>query len=326
VNATELMAAATAAPVQLTVRQVLAAWGFRARTFENVDRITQDLSRAGLSCRPDLRGGNLDTLVQVGLHADANENVTDEAAEDEPLQLPSVAPLIWDITSATAGVTSVSPNETLAHARGLMIEREFSQLPVMDSERDLIGYVSWRTIAEKQLSTRMLTLADVTKPVPHVVRDKDTLLEQVHHIYETDFVLVRDGDGRICGIVTCADLSAQFYDLTTPYFEVGEIENRLRICVDRVFSPEELRQVTGNARVKSAEDLTFYQYIQLLRDAARWQRMGWDGIDQTRFIQCLDDARKVRNATMHFGKELTPEDRERLKQCLRYMRALLTIP
>jgi CBS domain-containing protein len=320
------MAAAAAAPVQVTVRQVLTAWGFRARTFENVDRIAQDLFRAGLSCLPDLRDGTLDTLVRIGTQANADENVTDEAVEDEPLQLPSVAPLILDIRSATAGVTWVSPNETLAHARGVMIEREFSQLPVMASERDLIGYISWRTIAEKQLSTRVLTLADVTMPVPHVVKDRDTLLGQVPHINEADFVLVQDSDGRICGIVTCADLSVQFYDLTTPYFEVGEIENRLRICVDRVFSPEEMRQVTGNARVKSAEDLTFYQYIQLLRDAARWQRMAWDGIDQTRFIQCLDDTRKIRNAIMHFGKELTSEERERLKQCLRYMRALLAVP
>lgn len=325
-NAAELMAAAAATPVEVTVRGVLTAWGFRVRTFENLDRIAQDLSRAGLSCQPDLGSGTLDMVVRVGTHAGSPQDVSDEVAEDETLQLPTVAPLIRDIPSATAGVTPVSPDATLAHARGLMIEYEFSQLPVMAGERDLIGYVSWRTIAERQLSTSVITLADVTKRDPHVVRDMGALLGQVHNIYETGFVLVRDSDGRVCGIVTCADLSGHFYDLTTPYFEVGEIENRLRICVDRVFSPEELRQVAGKARVKSAEDLTFYQYIQLLCNAVRWQRMGWDGIDQTRFIQCLDDTRKIRNAIMHFGKELTSDERERLKQCLRYMRALLIAP
>jgi hypothetical protein len=325
VNAAELMAAAAEAPVQLTIREVLTAWRMGARTFENVGRITQDLSARGLSCVPALTEGSKDTIVQIGRQAGAA--FTEGASEDEPLQLPSVAPLIKDIRSATAGVTWVSPDETLAHARGNMIGHDFSQLPVMASERDLIGYVSWRTIAEKQLTSRVLTLADVTVPVQYVVRETDTLLGQVPHINEAGFVLVRDSDSRICGIVTCADLSVRFYDLTTPFFEVGEVENRLRICIDRVFGPEELQQVARDKRVKSADDLMFKDYIALLRDDARWQRMGWDGmIDQAQFIRCLDDTRQIRNMIMHFGRELTPEDQERLKHCLRYMRVLFALP
>lgn len=315
------MAAAAAAPVEITISDVLAAWGFRARTFENLDRIAQDLSRAGLSCQPDLGSGSLSTLVRIGTSAGSTQFVSDTAEEDEPLQLPAVAPLIRDIPSAIAGVTPVNPDQTLAYARGLMIEHDYSQLPVMASERDLTGYVSWRTIAER-LSTHAITLAEATKPASFVVSDRDLLLGHVHHISEADFAFVRGVDGRICGIVTSADLSLQFHDLTTPYFEVGEIENRLRNCIAGVFGPEELREATGNTRAKSAKDLTFYQYIQLLRDAQRWQRMGWDGIDQAQFLRCLDDTRKIRNAIMHFGRELTPQERARLKPCLRYMRTL----
>jgi hypothetical protein len=155
---------------------------------------------------------------------------------------------------------------------------------------------------------------------------EEGLLEHVENIYKADFVFVRDNDGRICGIVTTADLSFQFRDLTTPYFQVGEIENRLRICIGRVFTPEELRRVTGNKKLESASDMMFGQYVNLLRDAARWERMHWSGIDHCRFIQCLVDTKDARNKIMHFGEELTHEQRQRLLQCLNYMRAMLPVP
>lgn len=324
-SVTEFLSSAAAEPVQLKVRDLLGVWGFRARTFENVDRIARDLSAAGLICEPGLSEGGLDSLVRVGLGD--REDVSDETGEeDEPLQLPTVAPRIRDIPSATAGVTSVLPDQTLGFARGLMIEHEYSQLPVMASELDLIGYVSWRSIAEAQLRKSVITLTDATKGHPHVVGADDMLLSHVHDIDEADFVFVRERDDRICGIVTSADLSYQFTDLTTPFFQVGEIENRLRIVIDNAFSPEELRQVTGNPRVKTAADLMFGQYIRLLNDETRWQRMHWDGIDRARFIQCLDDTRKIRNKIMHFGEELTSDMKQRLTQCLRYMRTMLPVP
>jgi len=327
VSVADFVSSATAEPVQLSVRELLAVWGFRTRTFENVDRISRDLSAAGLSCEPDLSEGGLDARVRVGSGASGTDGIVGETSEeDEPLQLPLVAPRIQDIPSASAGVTSVTPDQTLAFARGLMIEHEYSQLPVMASELDLIGYVSWRTIAEAQIRQSMITLADAVKRHPRVVRSDDILLSHVRDIDDAGFVFVRGRNDRICGIVTSADLSYQFTDLTTPFFQVGEIENRLRICIDNVFSPEELRQVTGNPRVKTAADLMFNQYLRLLNDETRWQRMHWDGIDRARFIQCLDDTRKIRNKIMHFGEELTTDMKQRLTQCLRYMRTMLPVP
>jgi hypothetical protein len=44
------------------------------------------------------------------------------------------------------------------------------------------------------------------------------------------------------------------------------------------------------------------------------------------FIGYLDAARLVRNRVMHFGEELNAEDKGKLDQCLRFMRALDPLP
>ncbi|RIB27049.1 tryptophan synthase beta subunit-like PLP-dependent enzyme [Gigaspora rosea] len=67
------------------------------------------------------------------------------AASVEDLQLP-------------AAVT-VLPNVTIAQALDLMVEREFSQLPVTDSHRKLLGYVSLTSLQDK-LDSGDATLTD----------------------------------------------------------------------------------------------------------------------------------------------------------------------
>ncbi|CAG8705660.1 4500_t:CDS:2 [Dentiscutata erythropus] len=67
------------------------------------------------------------------------------AASVEDLQLP-------------AAVT-VLPSVTIAHAFDLMVEREFSQLPVTNSHRKLLGYVSLTSLQDK-LDSGDATLTD----------------------------------------------------------------------------------------------------------------------------------------------------------------------
>ena len=53
----DFLAKASAEPVELTVGELLAIWGYRARTFESVARIQHDLSASGLQCEPALGDG-----------------------------------------------------------------------------------------------------------------------------------------------------------------------------------------------------------------------------------------------------------------------------
>lgn len=325
----EFLARAAAEPAKLTIRELLAIWGFRARTYESVALIQRDLSASGLRCEPDLAEGDVDASVRVGRPGaqgsagedPAGDSRADAEEQDEPLQLPPVALLVRHIPSATRGVERVRPDQSLGDAQAVMSAYDYSQLAVMSGDRDLRGAVSWRSIAQARLAKSEITLLDATvRPAPEVQADEG-LLGQIDLIYRADFVFVRDEDHRICGVVTTADLTSQFRDLTTPFFQLGEIEGRLRRCIDRVFSADELRAAIGRGKLKSAADMTFGQYIQLLNDETRWQRLG-SGFPREPFIGYLDAARVVRNKVMHFGEELKPEDKEQLTRCLNCMRVL----
>jgi CBS domain-containing protein len=242
---------------------------------------------------------------------------------DEPLRLPPVAPLIESIPSATGQVVRVSPDQTLEHAQGLMIEHDYSQIPVMAGDRDLKGVVSWRSIARARVSRPRIALHDVIDEHPPVVHVTDKLLDAVARIYGADFVFVRDRDDRICGIVTTADLSSQFRELTAPFFQIGEIEGLLRSRIGQVFSIDEIQAAVRSAKLESVDDMTFFQYQLLLDHPDRWSRMHWL-VDCGMFIDCLDKTRRVRNKIMHFDQgNLTADERQQIVQCLNYVRAVI---
>jgi CBS domain-containing protein len=336
VRVDDFLAKAGAQPVELAIRDLLAIWGYRARTFESVARIQRDLSASGLRCDPALDEGDSDSIVRVGVPQAASADDTaatesgsgsgsDSDSADEPLVLPPAALLVKQIPSAVHDVAFVRPDQSLAEAQSLMSANDFSQLPVLAGPHDLKGAVSWRSIAQAKRHKAQITLADATKHAS-IVSANDELLSQIDTIYKADFVFVRDGNDRICGIITTSDLTDQFRDLTTPFFQLGEIERRLRRCINRAFGTDELRSATGNRRVISAEDLTFGQYVRLLSDEGRWQCMDWEWADCTMFIAYLDAARVVRNRVMHFGEELSPGDKQTLVRCLNFMRALDPLP
>jgi CBS domain-containing protein len=53
------------------------------------------------------------------------------------------------LPTTESGVIRIHPNAKIQEAATIMIERDFSQLPVMTNERDLKGIVSWKSIARK---------------------------------------------------------------------------------------------------------------------------------------------------------------------------------
>lgn len=157
-------------------------------------------------------------------------------------------------------------------------------------------------------------------------RRADKLLDSVATIYRADFVFVRDNDDRICGIVTTADLSDQFRELTAPFFQIGEIEGLLRSRIGETFSIAEIRVAVKAPKLKSVDDMTFNQYKLILDDPSRWSRMRWQ-VDRGMFIECLNNTRIVRNKVMHFDQgNLTGDDRQQIVQCLNYARPIFTAP
>lgn len=228
------------------------------------------------------------------------------------------APSVRDVPSAQSYVERVWLGQTLEAAQTLMNANEYSQLAVVSGTGKLEGAVSWRSIAQARFANECPTLSDATFRCPIVSLDNE-LLARIDTIYKEEFMLVTDEGDKLCGIVTAADLVYQFRDLTGAFFQISDIEGRLRRSIDRSFTPEELRTATG---LGSAADMTFGQYMHLLKDADRWKKVHWLHADQAVFIDCLDRARRVRNKVMHASGDLSPDEKRELEQLFNVMRAL----
>jgi predicted transcriptional regulator len=327
------LARAAEQPVELTIRELLAIWGAHYRDYDTVGRIERDLAAVALRSLPSFTEGSMSTVVRIGTSEpapDAAQQIAPpepEAEEDRDLVLPFASLRVKDIPSAIAGITSVEPNDTLERAQFIMISKGFSQLAVMTGPRALRGTVSWESIAQAYVRSTTVTLDDAIDPLPKIVRADDELFGQIAAIYETGYVLVRDGNECVCGIVTTADLTDQFRLRTEPFFQLGEIERRLRRCIMRAFSVDDVQRVASRrSPLASVDQMTFYQYERLLDDDTRWRRLNWR-ISRESFVRDLDAVRLIRNPIMHFRTDLlTSEQKDRLASLLRSMRRLDPLP
>lgn len=328
------LAKATAHPAELTVRELLTIWGTRYRDYDTVGRIESDLAAVSLTCEPPLTDGEMSAKVRIcvrEVQVEDSSSASDQEAADaadetagDEVVLPQFSLRVCDIPSATAGIASVPADATLEDAQGIMLQRGFSQLAVMTANNSLRGAVSWERIAQASVGSSSITIADATDRFPKVVHADQELFGQLTTIYDAGYVFVRGDDDHICGIVTTADLTDQFRLRTEPFFQLGEIERRLRRGIEQAFSVDELQCVASRrSPIASVDEMTFYQYVRLLGDDARWQKLHWH-VARDGFVSNLDAVRRIRNPIMHFHTDLlTPKQHDHLQSLLRSMRRLV---
>ena len=128
-------------------------------------------------------------------------------------------------------LASVKPDAELSQAMNKMIRNNYSQLPVIDTFGRLKGVVSWKTIGE--------FTADFRSPISKLVRDcMDTSVKAIHvdsslfdvmaEIEKRDYIVVKDSNNKIKGIVTASDLANGFEGFSRAFAYLGEIDLGLR--------------------------------------------------------------------------------------------------
>ena len=139
------------------------------------------------------------------------------------------------------------------------------------------------------------------------------LFNAIKDIWEHGYVLVRDVDQTISGIVTASDFARQFAQLAQPFLIIGEIELHLRNLVSK-FTLEEMAEASGDpsTSIEGSWDLNFGTYCRLLENPDRWDRLGLR-VDRATFMHNLGQVREMRNEVMHFAPDgLDPNEVEKL--------------
>jgi restriction system protein len=316
-------------PLTLSIRDFLAVWGAQRRHPADTERIKNDLETGGLVTVPPFTEGTLDSQIAVlaggaepdesgtsavtrlsgsQVQAPAVQGAAHAAgllAEDET-EPQTVAYRVSNLESANRMPESVRVGDSLRTAMTIMVLRGYSQLPVLDADGRLRGVVSWESIGRARMSDPNAGLQAATVRGQEADRSDD-LLDWIGTVQQFGYVLVRDHEHKVCGMITAADLTVQFGTRVRPFVLVEEIEQRLRRVVDRCIPLDRIHAIAqrnrpSRIRIRSAADLTFGAYKHLLKVPENWASLGWD-IDQTHFLTALDDCRRFRNDLMHFSPD-----------------------
>jgi hypothetical protein len=164
---------------------------------------------------------------------------------------------------------------------------------------------------------------------PEIISDETSLFRAIELIVRDDFVLVRKADRRICGIVTAADLGETLEQLGRPFLLLGEIENHIRALIDGRFSQQDLRDARnpadGSREVNDVSDLTLGEYIRLVENPDRWEKLRLR-VDRAHFVKELEDIARIRNDVMHFDPDgIGPGDLDQLRRFAEFLQKLREI-
>lgn len=259
-----------------------------------------------------------------------NGSTSNDAVADIPLKALVLADAVHRIgllSAANKPVDSVSPGSLLKLATTKMMMEDYSQLPIIQGEWTCKGAVSWQSIAEAAaLGKACEKVEDCSVSVEEVPWNAP-LLDVIPKIVDRGFVLVRGQDNRFQGIVTVADLSLQFRALSEPFLLLGQIENLLRILIERSFTIEEIRSAKNsedtNREVNSVFDLNFGGYVRLLERPESWVKLKVP-FDRLPFIKRLEEIRVVRNEVMHFDPDpLVESDLVTLRQFTSFLQRVV---
>lgn len=233
------------------------------------------------------------------------------------------------LDSANSTPVFVTKNDTLQKAMTLMMTNDYSQLPVMNSPtaRSVDGVISWQSIGwATAVGKSISTVSDCMTKDFTTLKYEMPILEAVHIVKEKEFVLIQKQDKSINGLVTITDIADEFFTLAGPFLYLGQIETSIRVLLEGKFTKEELNEVKfsdDDKAIHSISDLTFNQYIQLMRKGNNWDKVGLP-LDKDEFTKKLVVIRDIRNDVMHFSSDQLEENQEQtLKMTAKFFKEIL---
>ncbi len=321
----------------ISVRRLLLRFGFERRGSRNVEIIRSALESYGLETLPDFEFAYIDATVKVR----QKQAVDPVIIEHDPPQLVPMPSLgkkgatdptyrIGKLASANTELTFVRPDDPVEKAVTLMMSNQFSQLPVMTGKRDVKGVISWKSLGSRlAMGASCDVVRECMEAHQEIIADT-SLFEAIPAIVENQYVLIRDDENKICGMVTTSDLSLQFQQLGEPFLLIGEVENYVRRMIRGKFTGEELAAGKDpasdtNRQVENEVDLTFGELVRFVEDPRNWMKLTL-AIDRVEFVTSLDRIRRIRNDVMHFDPDgIGKEDLEFLRQETRFIQELREI-
>lgn len=332
----------------VTVRKLLSWFGVQRRGIAIVQWIREELTEAGIVTFPDFQSVWIDGDVEFQLSQP--EPIIDESAPSDSTditvsdaanalagsaqQLPNwiatdPAYGIGKLPEANINIVFCRPDDSINKVVTLMLAHDLGRIPVMTSEFNVKGIVTWKSIASKKILNAGGDFAREFMEDAQEVTSSTSIFNALPVIISHGYVLVRGADRKYIGIVTAKDLSKQFQTLTEPFLLLGEIEMQVRKIISEKFDIDEINRIVGGAQdaraVSSVDDLTFGDYLQILQNRDNHDRLGL-AFDIPVFCASLDRIRQIRNDVMHFDPDgIGNDDLQTLRRFTKFLQDIKDI-
>lgn len=230
-----------------------------------------------------------------------------------------------------------TPDASVSLALDLMIENDYSQLPVVDSQGRPLGLLTFdgilRGVRNFRTDLDQLHVRDAMSSV-RTFDLEDDLFDLLEQLKLTNAVLITSGTGELVGVVTSYDSNEYFRSRAENLMHVEDIEVAIKEFILLAYTgangeidEEELAKAiarTGrndsDRQPKAFDALSLAEYISLLGSKSTWKtfepifRMPWKSVHAL-----LDAVRQTRNQLAHFKNEITAAQTDQLRFCAEWL-------
>ena len=231
---------------------------------------------------------------------------------------------VSSIPASTQGIQSVLLTDHIKVATTKMMFHGYSQLAIMQGDREVRGVVSWQSIAERSMIEPPQLVADCR--VDAQVVDADASLDDVAPIIaNTGYVLVRAKDRKITGIVTATDLAREYGKNAYAFLCLRTIEVIIRGKLHPIVEQLDFLHLEEHSKARFHLDpalMTFGENVRLMQRDEVWERL-CISVDKKQVLERLEEIRDIRNDVMHFDPEpLGDEKKRNLEQMENFLRRI----
>ena len=236
-------------------------------------------------------------------------------------------------------LVTVNGTDKVREAVELMIEHDFSQLPVIDGRDGAVeGVISADSIVRSlyhltdtgqegaAIDIMGIAVSQCIEEAPLHPEESD-MLALGKTLVDVPYVLV-ERDGSLVDILTHSDLVYLFRELAAHFLAIGQIEQKLRELIAEVLDSDELLSVAidsafsyrkGN-RPRSLEGMTFDDYRLLIMNKHNWPKFEPLLIDRQATQNRLLKLRDLRNDLFHFRLHiLNPKQRDFIQNTMHWL-------
>lgn len=231
-------------------------------------------------------------------------------------------------------LVSIDFRDTVDHAIELMMDRDFSQLPVR-KDGEIIGIISFESIVKKMFriekekeSQKSIDLlrckVEKLMEKPLIRKCFEDLFGLLDTLAEKSFIQTRTEDGKD-EIITNYDVLTYFRELTEPFLVINDIEDCLRQMISAKFDESSFKEkamVLSKCQKKRSktpervDQLDFGGYRTFI--CSYWEAFCDLLEDKSVFLRRLEEARRIRNDICHFRGLIAESDKENLKEVLEW--------